>query len=457
MGTYYSVGHTKRAYRSCAATGVYNIAVEPSEQIELLKYAVTRTIDRHPTLCYGIIDKTENSTAQFLQLKTINWEDIAENKTLPSAGTGDSILEYEVGRGHELLFEKLQERPAWRLMILQYENEPQRVDIVCYIHHSIGDGTSGAAIQKTLIQYLQEGSSSIKRTQPAWPYVVPETIPHPVAVEEAYPSALGPEPTTSPEPPSTDPESTFEPWTAEPPSKDPFRSLALILTIPNTNVSSILQYCRERSITLTGLLHGLITIYLANAVPSAKGFRANTPFSMRRFTKFSNDEIVCHVAGISNDWTEDLLASIRSSEEGSAEEERIICDMSAQFQSKAAQAIAEVPEKGAKGLIEASKITDFDKFVDDLMQKKKRGPTYEISNVGVVKLVEDNAEKQVAQLRKLIFSQCGMVAGASFGASVVSIAGGPLCLCITWQEGILEKGFAEGLKSYLERRLLAFV
>lgn len=454
LGTYYSVGHAKRAYRSCAVTGVYSIPVEFSTQIELLKYALAKTIDRHPTLCYGIIDKTEKSEAHFLQLKTIKWEDIVEIKTLNSTVNNDTTLEYEVGRGHELLFEKQHERPAWRLMVLRYENEPQRVDVICYIHHSIGDGTSGAGFQKTLTQYLQEGSSSKKATPPHWPYIVPETISHPVPVEEAYP--FPPQPPTAPPPFNTEPDFAFNPWTAEPASMDPFRSLALILTIPYTNVSSILKYCRQRNITLTGLLHGLITIYLANVIPSAEGFRANTPFSMRRFTNFSNDEIVCHVAGISNEWTEALLSSIRLCEEGSAEEERIICDMSGQFQTIVGEEIAAVPENGAKGLIETSKIHDLETYLDNRIQEK-RGATYEISNVGLVKLVAPIDEKPVVRLEKLIFSQCGMVVGAAIGMSVVSIAGGPLCLCISWQEGILEKGLAEGLKSYLERRLLAFV
>ena len=105
-------------------------------------------------------------------------------------------------------------------------------------------------------------------------------------------------------------------------------------------------------------------------------------------------------------------------------------------------------------MIGISKIPDLEKYFDEACKKGRRNVTYEISNVGLVKLAV-GGEDSLVKLERLAFTQCGMVMGAAFGCSCASISGGPLCVCISWQEGILEEGLAEGLVAYLERRLLA--
>lgn len=122
-----------------------------------------------------------------------------------------------------------------------------------------------------------------------------------------------------------------------------------------------------------------------------------------------------------------------------------------QFQSEITSELALVPVQGPKALVELSQIGDFDTFCEEGM-KGKRGYTYEVSNVGLVKIAGDAEVK----LEKLVFTQCAMVAGPAFGCSVISTFDGPLVLSLTWQEGVLEEGFVGEMRAFLEARLLGF-
>lgn len=53
--------------------------------------------------------------------------------------------------------------------------------------------------------------------------------------------------------------------------------------------------------------------------------------------------------------------------------------------------------------------------------RKERGGTYEVSNLGVVRLPENPGGRSVLRLEKLVFTQCGMVTGPAIGVGVVSL------------------------------------
>jgi len=122
-----------------------------------------------------------------------------------------------------------------------------------------------------------------------------------------------------------------------------------------------------------------------------------------------------------------------------------------QFHSEISDELARVLVQGPKALVELAQISDFDAFCEEGM-KGERGYTYEVSNVGLVKI----PERPEVKLEKLVFTQCAMVAGPAFGCSVISTTDGPLVLSLTWQEGVLEEEFVRGMKAFLEARLLGF-
>jgi hypothetical protein len=176
---------------------------------------------------------------------------------------------------------------------------------------------------------------------------------------------------------------------------------------------------------------------------------------MRRFSGVSDDEIVNHISYITTQWRDPLISSSRSILEGSKEEEELLQCITKQYRSEINSELASVPHKGPGALIEISKIQDFDKFCEEGMEKK-RGYTYELSNVGAVAFPERPKGSEGIELEKLVFTQCGMVAGPAFGCSVISVTGKPLVVSLHWQQGIVEDKLITDLARYIERRLLEF-
>lgn len=424
----------------------------------LLKFAVYHTIQRHPALCYGLIEKTNNAEAHSVQLRTIEWDDVVEvqNSSGPQ-GDHDKALSKHIGVAHEHLFTESEQKPPWKLFILKHDEKlsdgSARVDISFINHHGIGDGSSGSVFHKTLLKFLFEGLSGAD-LQVSWPYQAPADLTRLPLLEEAFPFPQEPEAVTV-EPSIIAKETTIDAWTAIPPSMENLTSRVHISTIPGPSVKAILANCRRLQVTLTGLLHGLIIMHLSRAIETAQAFKGVTPYSMRRFTGTSDDEIVNHISYITTDWKEPLLSTSRSITEGSKEQEELIQRINQQFSTEITDELAQVPTRGPSAIVELSKIPDFDQYCIDGMQAP-RNSTYEISNVGVITLPERPEGIHGIELDKLVFTQCGMVAGPAIGCSVISVKGKALVVSLHWQEGIVDEALMASLGTYIERRLLGF-
>jgi hypothetical protein len=316
--------------------------------------------------------------------------------------------------------------PAWKIMVLAHDNSSQTdtqiKDIAFIAHHAIADGLSGVAFHKALLTYLYEASSDTVIS--SWPYEVPETITKAPSLEEAMHYIVNSIPTIV-DPLSADETAPFTPWAGNTPfleSIDSYVSRASFITIPTSAVKPILLKCKGLGVTLTGMLHSLIVIYLAKAVPHAQGFRGVTPYSMRPFTNppdLSSEEIVNHISYFSSSWRPALLSSVRGMLENSEEQEGLIALISKQYSNGIREEVANLSIRGPSMLNEISAIEDFHLFCEESI-KQERGYTYELSNLGVVKLPE-NLTGGMPLLEKLIFTQCGMVVGLAIGCGVVSL------------------------------------
>ncbi|KAI0319227.1 hypothetical protein OF83DRAFT_1170424 [Amylostereum chailletii] len=91
--------------------------------------------------------------------------------------------------------------------------------------------------------------------------------------------------------------------------------------------------------------------------------------------------------------------------------------------------------------------TGFLRYVSDVrayFEKKvgkKRGVSFEVTNVGVV----DGGEEGRWRMSRMMFTQSASVTGAAVQFSVSSVKGGALCVCATWQEALVERTFVEGV------------
>lgn len=98
-----------------------------------------------------------------------------------------------------------------------------------------------------------------------------------------------------------------------------------------------------------------------------------------------------------------------------------------------------------------STIKDFGEYCTASMNKDRQD-TYELSNLGVVKL-PINTSGSLVRLEKLVFTQSAMVVGPAVGYGVVSVEKGPMTISLYWQEGVIPSELPAEMITYLDGAL----
>ncbi|KAF7938377.1 hypothetical protein EAE99_002049 [Botrytis elliptica] len=471
LGNYYSVRHELGLYRSCAVTSYYSFRPSTPNPIpELtsrLQHALSKTIEKHPSLCYGLLpgSKSHKLPARFKRLPQISWDDLVSISSLHTSSDAPSqetrVCE-ELGASHAQLFQDQETKPAWKLRVLVHEMEDQtcKVYILFVVNHAIADGLSCASFQRTLHEQLSLATvETVEKQSVQWPYIVPNTIGKPIAIEDAMqispPGYESFAPTTAPL--TDEKEKEEKTWAGNFPNMptiESYKSLVLLVTVPPEKVQRVVETSRRLKITVTGYLHGLITSYLARAVVTngQLGLKAHTPYSLRKFSKLPLSDVANHVAFINTTWDAGLLDRIRHAREESPEEEALIAAMGRQITQEISTALSRIEAGGGvPQLRNVAEIDDVESYCLARMSAA-RSETYELSNLGVVKLNRVPEENSL-KLNGLIFSQCGMVFGAPFGCNVVNLEDGPLVISLTWQKSGVEDEVVQGLQQFLKKRL----
>ncbi|KAJ8070115.1 hypothetical protein OCU04_000508 [Sclerotinia nivalis] len=347
----------------------------------------------------------------------------------------------------------------WKIRVLVHEMKDgrYRVYILFIAHHAIADGLSCAAFQRTLHEGLSlTTAETLEMSDAQWPYIVPETVGRPIAIEDAMDiSPPGYESLdTSPQLNSDEKEEQIWPGNFPcMPTTESYKSLVLLVTVPPERVQRVLDTSRRLKITVTGYLHGLIVSYLARTtVTNDKlGLKGCTPYSLRKFSKLPLSEIANHISSIVTKWNASLLNSIRHVKEESVEEEELITAIGSQVSQEISTELKRVEAGGVSQIRNVEKIVDLESYCREGLSAE-RSETYEISNLGVVRMNKVPGESSL-KLDGLIFSQCGMVFGAPIGCNVANLEGGPLVISLTWQKGSVEDEVMEGLQQFLKSRL----
>lgn len=323
-------------------------------------------------------------------------------------------------------------------------------------HHGIADGLSCAAFQRTLHQELIFATAGTpeKTNDVQWPYMVPETVGRPIAIEDAmeiFPQ--GYESVKSQGVPEKTPKKIWAGNFPHMPTIESYKSLVLLISTPPPQVQSLLKKCRSLKITVTGYLHGLIISYLARTTVTDDqlGLVGCTPYSLRKFSKLPLSEIANHISYIATDWGAELLNRIRRTREESPEEEELIAMIGKQLTDEISAQLQRIETEGVSQLRTVKQIGDLNSYCRKALSVG-RTESYEISNLGVVRMNEVPKEESL-KLEGLIFSQSGMVHGGPIGCNVANLEGGPLVISLTWQQGGVEDEVMIGLQEFLRNRL----
>ena len=448
LGRYYDVRYALGHYRSACVTATYRTTLRnnaPSQMhlSDILEHCVQATVQQHPGLCYGrASDEPGFPSPAFVQIRTICRDDVVEYVDGNKSSTPDDSLRQYLEAAHASLWPA--NKPSWKVIICQHERESTntptpssvRVDIAFLAHHAIADGLSGAAFHRAMMANFETASKAT--SCPEWPLVLTDARPVPSLVDDFIDfSAFAA---------VRDPDTGKHVWAGNPvslPSVDEVHSKIRLVSISAERLSSMLQSCKRMRVSLTGVLHGLICASLARSLCDAPAFRAVTPYSLRAFTHASLQDIVNHICYmtkyIPRDWLQDLRASARQS----LQEHDQIMKLAREFNSDMAAEMLRFPRGSAWASLD--RVEDLEAYCRD-QEGKQRDYTYELSNLGS----QASLNCSSIALDRLIFTQCGMVAGPAIGLNCVSVQGGAFTIAITWQHGIVDVSLVESLAHDLE-------
>lgn len=203
---------------------------------------------------------------------------------------------------HDKLWEDLQRKPGWKLIVHQ-TNQPSetsqtKLDISFAFHHAYADGQSAFIFHRDLLRALNSadtapealqdhvlhlterptlpsGSEVIVPFATSWPYLL-RLVWSEIIWKNLVPSWMKPKP--SPDTIS---------WTGNLINLEPHNANLRLIFVHQQVLTSLLSACREHRVTLTPLLHALVLASVTSRLPAdvAPAFKFSTTISLRRVTK----------------------------------------------------------------------------------------------------------------------------------------------------------------------------
>lgn len=444
-------------YRSHSVAGIYQIPLSgPNENQQLrdvLESSLQAIITKQPGLCFAISHETKSSAHLYQQLQTIDLEDVARFVDVEcDADDEDSLqraLVHEVEAIHSAIWQP--GRPAWKATFIcsSVDKSTARVAVSFAAHHAIADGMSGRAFHASLKQELD--TALRQGSRPSWPLQLPSTPRVPTLIDDIIDfndaslrvAEAAQKPVWGGPPiPSTIP--------------DDFKSRVRFSTFSSQEVSRALAVSKQRGVSLTNLLHGIICISLRRSLrdKNVPAFRSGTPYSLRRFTGASPQAIVNHMSFRPHYTPGSVLDQAARCEEYSPQEEEYINQLAREHRDAMADELARFP----KGNVWIG-VTGVDDVEGSCRARLggQRDSSFEFSNLGSLEVKDGSLSKEggipCVSLEKLVFSQCGQVAGASLAFNCVSIRGGPMTLCISWQDGTISESLVDEVKKGIQDRI----
>ncbi|KAH6722599.1 hypothetical protein BKA61DRAFT_702119 [Leptodontidium sp. MPI-SDFR-AT-0119] len=406
-----TIPHNLGYYRSVANTARYRTDTEPQLLGSIIEAAVAQVVLKHSALCCGIINEDTNDAA-FIRLDSISLSKcIRYHIPKPSQSEDEAIVE-ALEFQHGELWLDLGTQPPWKIIVVPTRKFPE---------------TKGTVPRSITLTLPLEKAVLFKIS---WMFFLM------ILWDNFKPKWLFPAPTES--------------WTGGAVCSEDlvtkYKTNVKLFEISAEDVSGILTVCKAENATLTGLLHGLIIASLAKRIPSAEKFTSATPYSLRHLTGLSpTEEMGVHVGSLKIQHPTGTISNLRSSNNQSDTMSRI-WEIARTFRSAMRDELAGLPNDNLLGMIPY--ISDLRKMFVGMMGKR-RSTTYEISNVGSLK-VGAEGEGGKWRIQRDVFSQSASVTGAAMYFNVASVAGGPLTIAITWLEGVVDGEVVGGVKEDLE-------
>ncbi|KAF7522775.1 hypothetical protein G7054_g12030 [Neopestalotiopsis clavispora] len=441
--------YLKQLYRGTSVSCRYSVphVIQYDELKKMVIQAIARTILSQPVMQVAI-KGADTKKPSWIKLDSLDLDHHVTWHLLDSNKFEQSFQE-TVASELDAEYPDLGKRPGWRIAIM-HEQQPQFLEVLFTWNHPLADGMSGRKFQEQLLEQLNypdvKNNDSLlpgnvlqlPTFDPNLPPRIEELVKLPVTLRHVLKSAFkeyGPAVLTK------DP--TEAHWC--PIQTSSYKSHVRVFSIEKQVLSNILAACRQHNATLTGLIHALGVVFLASRLDAtrAPGFHTKTAIDLRRFLPSSPKKYSWlqpqktmgnYVSVMSHGWPASTVTELRSKLPAQPNTEDLSADLLKDIWSISAQAHEQIRERIDMNL------------KDDV--------------VGVMKFVGDwrtqvmgAASRPREYSFRAQFSLSAEVTSAPLMASVMSVAGGPLCIGITWQDGVLDNSMGEAFAAELERWL----
>lgn len=424
-------------------------------------------IDEHPILSTVIVNG-DTESPEIATPKVLDLHDHLEVREayedVPEARCIETLLA-QVG---DERFSHLHIAPPWKVVLVPLASDQvsaQSKLLVLYSnYHSHGDGRSGLAFQnsfhrahlkcatpanddrgttepiykastKPLLPPIEEGG----KLTLSWPYLLspllgtylPTSVTSFLGIRTSWLSH----------------ETGI--WRGEKTAFDPANHSTglVLLTVQSVTMSRVLQHCRVKSTTFTGLLEHLIVRSLVASDGGAitmGAFNTGIAIDMRHLfgDRYAGGSMLNCVTGYS-----EMVVLDRSQEE-----DDWATNPSSKFWEAARKTSADLKAAASTlhnqpiGLLQYLK--NFRPWTTGQIGKD-RETSFEISNLGAFSPSSDDEDNRACvSIEKVIFSQPAKATGSLLDFNAVSVKGGPLVMTVTWQLGVL------GLPTGMEEKAL---
>jgi hypothetical protein len=418
-------------------------------------------VDKHPLLSTVIL-KADTESPEFATPKALDLDAHLEIRVIGDVPE-NTCIEKLLAQISDEQFYSLHTTPPWKLVLVSLPHDKtsgaSRLLVLFTNYHSHGDGRSGLAFQDSfhagLSRYLGQADHSESNFESvcqapstellpsiedggkltlSWSYLLspflgtylPKSLVSFLGLRDSWLS------------PDTDiwrgKDTTFDP-------KDHSTGLVLV-TMESFTLERVLQHCRAKRTTFTGLLEHLIARSLTASDGGAvdtSTFNAGVAVDMRHLFPgiYSASSMMNCVTGHSE--------MIRY--DHSQEEHDWAMNPSSRFWEAARKTTASLKLATSTlhnqpiGLLQYLKA--FRPWTTGLIGKE-RDMSFEISNIGAFSpTLPDEDGGSDLSIEKIVFSQPAKASGSLLDFNPVSVKGSPLTMTVTWQLGVL--GLSEGM------------
>lgn len=354
-------------------------------------------------------------------------------------------------------FTNLKTTPGWKIVILTLEKE-RCLDVLFVWNHAICDGMSGKIFHESLLHNLNSTNShDAKNIQDGFLHLPKITHFPPAATSTKYPISLAYLATSLWD--EYKPSVFTCPTHWAPIRLSPYKTTFQSLMFTHTVLQNTLAACRQHKTTLTALLHAITLVSLASTIPSEKGagFRAETPLDMRRFTPPNEGDITGVMANICSythhNFDKNMMQGLRqrinrSLTDTGANQKANLVDIVWSIAEQVRQEIRTALGKGTR-----DNILGLMTFVADWKKQmveyagKPRLVGWVVTNIGVLdgNFGREEGDWKEWKLDEARFTLSAQASGAAISISVVSVAGGLLCVDVSWQDGVIDEMVMEKL------------